>query len=60
MTREQFTEMVRREQEPLRRFLLALCCGDREEADDIAQETLVKAYLSLSDYEERGKGRAWL
>lgn len=60
MTREQFTEMVRREQEPLRRFLLALCCGDREEADDIAQEALVKAYLSLSDYEERGKGTAWL
>lgn len=60
MTREQFTEMVQREQEPLRRFLLALCCGDREEADDIAQEALVKAYLSLSDYEERGKGTAWL
>ena len=52
MTREQFIEVIKKEQEPLRRFLLALCCGNRDEADDIAQEALVKAYLSLSKYED--------
>ena len=56
MTREQFIELIKKEQEPLRRFLLALCCGNRDEADDIAQDALVKAYLSLSKYE----GTTWL
>ena len=56
MTREQFIEVIKKEQEPLRRFLLALCCGNRDEADDIAQEALVKAYLSLFKYE----GTTWL
>ena len=56
MTREQFIEVIKKEQEPLRRFLFALCCGNRDEADDIAQEALVKAYLSLSKYE----GTTWL
>lgn len=56
MTREQFIAIVKTEQEPLRRFLLALCCGDRDEADDIAQDALVKAYLSFPKYE----GTTWL
>ena len=60
MTRERFIKMVQAEQEALRRFLLALCCGNREEADDIAQDALVKAYLSIDKYEERGKCTAWL
>ena len=45
MTRERFIELVTAEQDPLRRFLLGLCGGNRMEADDIAQETLIKAYL---------------
>lgn len=60
MTRERFIELVKCEQGALRRFLLAICCGDREEADEIAQETLVKAYLSLPSYSDRGKFRSWL
>ena len=60
MTREQFIALVRSEQEALRSFLLALCCGNRDDADDIAQDALVKAYLSSSGYEERGKFRSWL
>ena len=60
MTREQFIALVKREQEALRGFLLALCCGKRDDADDIAQETLVKAYLSSAGYRDEGKFRAWL
>lgn len=60
MTRTQFTELVCGEQERLRRFLLALCCGNRAEADDIAQETLVKAYLSSGGYFEKGRFTSWL
>ncbi len=60
MSREQFISLVNGEQEKLRRFLLALCLGDKDEADDIAQETLMKAYLSSSGYQDKGKFTAWL
>ena len=60
MTRDEFIVLVGREQEQLRKFLLALCCGDKDEADDIAQESLIKAYLSSSTYRDEGKFAAWL
>lgn len=60
MTRGQFIEMVKAEQEQLRRFLLSLCCGNRYEADDIAQDALVKAYLSDAKYKEQGRSKVWL
>jgi RNA polymerase sigma-70 factor (ECF subfamily) len=60
VTREGFIELVEREQEALRSFLLYLCCGNKEEADDIAQDALVKAYLSSAGYQEKGRFRSWL
>ena len=48
MTREVFIAHVKREQEALRGFLLALCCGNKDDSDDLAQDALVKAYLSLA------------
>ena len=60
MTREGFIELVEREQEALRSFLLYLCCGNKEEADDITQDALVKAYLSSAGYQEKGRFRSWL
>ncbi|MCQ2168606.1 MAG: RNA polymerase sigma factor [Bacteroidales bacterium] len=60
MNTERFIELVRSNQEPLRRFLITLCCGNREEAEDIAQDTFVKAYLSSPTFEERYKFSTWL
>ena len=60
MTREVFITHVQREQEALRGFLLALCCGKKDDADDLAQDALVKAYLSLAGYQNKGKFRSWL
>lgn len=60
MTREQFIELVKGEQDALRHYLLALCCGDMATADDIAQETLVKAYLSILSFSGKGKLRSWI
>ncbi len=59
MDKNEFTRLVRHEQEPLRRLLLALCLGDRMLADDLAQETLVKAYLSCGTYHDQGQFTAW-
>lgn len=60
MSREQFIALVAKEQSALRRFLLALCGGNRPDAEDIAQETLIKAYLSIGQYREQQKFSAWL
>ena len=60
MTREEFITHVEREQEALRGFLLALCCGKKDDADDLAQDALVKAYVSSAGYQDKGKFRSWL
>ena len=60
MTREVFISLVEREQEALRGFLLALCCGNKSDADDLAQDVLVKAYISSTGYQEKGRFRSWL
>ena len=60
MTREVFIAYVEREQEALRSFLLALCCGNKSDADDLAQDALVKAYLSCAGYQDKGRFRSWL
>ncbi len=60
MTEERFIDLVRVEQEPLRRFLLALCDGDSALADDIAQNTLVRAYVASGSFLGLSKFRTWL
>ena len=60
MTREQFTQYVKNNQRAVRRFLIALCCGNSALADDLAQDTFVKAYLSCDSFREDGKFLTWL
>lgn len=60
MTREQFTRLVEGTQGALRRFLTALCCGNAHEADDIAQEAFIKAYMALDSLNDERKFKAWI
>lgn len=60
MTREQFISHVEGTQKAFRRFLVALCCGDAALADDIAQESLIKAYLSSDGFDHPEKFTAWI
>ena len=60
MTREQFISQVEATEKAFRRFLVALCCGDTVLADDIAQESYIKAYLSIENIENPDKFRYWL
>ena len=60
MTREQFISQVEGTQKAFRRFLVALCCGDSALADDVAQESYIKAYLSCDSIKDPDKFKAWI
>ncbi len=60
MTREQFISYVEATQKAFRRFLVALCCGDTALADDVAQESYIKAYLSCDSFSNIEKFNAWI
>ena len=60
MTRERFIDLVRTEQEPLRRFLLGLCSGNASLADDIAQDSLVRAYVASGSFLGLSRFSTWL
>jgi len=57
MTRERFITEVRACQGQLRRFLASLC-GDAALADDLAQEALVRAYVTSERF--IGNFKAWV
>ena len=60
MNREQFISLSTRNLEDLRRLLTALCCGDSQLADDLAQDTLLKAYVRAETLRDEASFRPWL
>ena len=60
MSPERFIDQVRAEQESLRRFLLALCGGNAFEADDIAQDALIRAYVASGSFLGLSRFSTWL
>ncbi|MCH5229238.1 MAG: RNA polymerase sigma factor [Muribaculaceae bacterium] len=60
MTREDFIQSVNNSHESLRKFLVTLCAGDCDLADDIAQETYMKAYISSKDFSNKEKFKPWI
>lgn len=55
-----FGELVRRHQSPLRGFLSRLTRGDGHRADDLAQETFLKAWKNLDSYRGDARFSTWL
>jgi RNA polymerase sigma-70 factor (ECF subfamily) len=58
--RRAFGELVRRHQSAVRGLLRRLCAGDGALADDLAQETFLKAYRSLRTWRGGGRFSSWL
>ena len=57
--KQAFDEVI----EPYRRELLGYCyrlLGSLQDAEDLVQEVLLRAWLKLSTFEKRGSFRAWL
>lgn len=55
-----FDRLVKKYQSPVRRFFLHLTCGDSELSDDLAQDTFIKAYTSLSSFRNLSSFSTWL
>jgi RNA polymerase sigma-70 factor, ECF subfamily len=55
-----FELLVRRHQSPLRNFLRRLTKSDPDRADDLAQETFIKAYRSIATYAGQARFATWL
>src|SRR5574344_246559 len=55
-----FDKLVCKYQSPLRRFFLNLTCGDTALSDDLAQDTFIKAYTSLSSFKNMSGFSTWL
>jgi len=58
--RSAFAELVRRHQSPVRAFLTRMTRGDSHLADDLAQETFLKAWKKLHSYRGSAKFSTWL
>jgi RNA polymerase sigma-70 factor (ECF subfamily) len=58
--RSAFELLVRRHQSPLRNFLRRLARNDVARADDLTQETFIKAYRSMHTYKGAAKFSSWL
>jgi len=55
-----FSQLVLRYQSALRIWARRLCDGDTHLADDLAQETFMKAYLALGAFRAEAKFSTWL
>ena len=55
---DSFEELVRRYQTPLLHFLVQF--GDRTDAEDIAQDTFIRAYRNLDGYRAKWRFSTWL
>jgi RNA polymerase sigma factor (sigma-70 family) len=55
-----FGELVRRHQSPVRAFLTRMTRGDAHGADDLAQETFLKAWQKLHTYRGGARFSTWL
>ena len=55
-----FGQLVRAHQEAVRRFLRRLTAGDEMRADDLAQETFIRAWQGLSGFRQLSGFETWL
>jgi RNA polymerase sigma factor (sigma-70 family) len=55
-----FAQLVLRYQSALRTWARRLCNGDTHLADDLAQETFMKAYVALGAFRAEAKFSTWL
>ncbi|MBP7856923.1 MAG: RNA polymerase sigma factor [Prevotella sp.] len=58
--RRAFDKLVKEYQAPVRRFFLSQTYGDSQLSDDLAQDTFVKAYTHLAQFQGKSSFLTWL
>ena len=58
--RQSVDKLVRKYQSPVRRFLLNQTRGDSQLSDDLAQDTFVKAYTHIGQFQGKSSFLTWL
>src|SRR5580658_2854601 len=58
-TQEEFTELLKPNLLPLNRFVFGMV-GNQFDAEDIVQETVVKAFIHFADFRAESKFKTWL
>lgn len=58
--RQAFDKLMKEYQSPIRRFLLSQTLGDSQLSDDLAQDTFVKAYTHISQFQGKSSFLTWL
>lgn len=58
--RQAFDQLMKEYQSPIRRFLLSQTLGDSQLSDDLAQDTFVKAYTHISQFQGKSSFLTWL
>ncbi len=55
-----FSALVERYHQQLLRYVLRLGCRNTDDAKDVLQETFIKAYVNLNDYDADQKFSSWI
>ncbi len=55
-----FDTLLHKYQSPVRRFLLSLTLGDSQLADDLAQDTFIKAYSNIGKFRGMSSFQTWI
>jgi RNA polymerase sigma-70 factor (ECF subfamily) len=58
--RLRFDGLIHEHQPAVYRFLARLCAGHRQDAEDLCQETFLRAYRAFGRLDEEANHRAWL
>ncbi len=58
--KDDFAEIIRRYQSPLRRYVVRLGCRDSHEVDDVLQDIFIKVYVNLNEYDYDLKFSSWV
>ena len=57
---ERYAGLVERYKTPLSRYVMRLGCPTQDDAKDVLQETFLKAYVNLRDFDGRLKFSSWI
>ena len=55
-----FSAIVKKYEEPMRRYIKRLGCKDENEVDDVLQEIFIKVFINLNDYDPSLQFSSWI